>query len=107
MRIVLTLLTLVLFCMPFTTFAADLEKGKAVYESSCAMCHKAGIAGSPKLDDKVAWKDRLAQGEAVLIEHSIKGFKGSKGFMPAKGGKTSLSDEDVANAVHYMISQVQ
>ena len=71
------------------------------------MCHNAGIAGSPKIDDKAAWKPRLAKGEAVLIENSIKGFKGNSGFMPAKGGKTSLSDEEVTNAVHYIISKVK
>jgi cytochrome c5 len=107
MRIFLVCSVLLAMSLPLSALAADLDKGKAVYDSSCAMCHNAGIAGSPKLDDKAAWKSRLAKGEAVLIENSIKGFKGNSGFMPAKGGKTSLSDDDVTNAVHYIISKVK
>ena len=107
MRIFLICSILLAMSLPLSALAADLEKGKAVYDSSCAMCHNAGIAGSPKLDDKAAWESRLAQGEAVLIEHSIKGFKGSKGFMPAKGGRSSLTDEEVTNAVHYILSEVK
>lgn len=90
-----------------SVFAADLVKGKATYEKSCAMCHKSGIAGSPKLDDKAAWTERLAQGDKVLIEHSIKGFRGSKGYMPPKGGKASLTDGEVTDAVMYMVSEVK
>ena len=87
--------------------AANLDNGKAVYDKNCAMCHNSGIAGSPKMDDKAAWKDRLAQGEEVLVEHSIKGYRGSKGYMPPKGGKSSLTDAEVTDAVMYMISVVK
>ncbi len=83
------------------------ESGKAVYEASCAVCHVAGVAGAPKLGDKAAWKDRLAQGKDKLYEHAIKGFQGKVGFMPAKGGNMSLSDDAVKACVDYMVSQVQ
>jgi len=106
MRKVLIAMLLVGITAP-VAFSADMANGKKVYEKNCAMCHKSGIAGSPKLDDKNAWKDRLAQGEAVLVEHSIKGFRGKTGYMPPKGGKASLSDADVTDAVHYMISEVK
>lgn len=79
--------------------AAD---GKATYDSVCKMCHGGGIGGAPKTGDKAAWAPRIAQGIEVLDDHAIKGFKG-KGLMPAKGGKSSLSDDDVKAAVQYMV----
>lgn len=73
--------------------------GKGTYSASCAACHASGVAGSPKLGDKAAWKARIAQGESTLFDHAINGFKG----MPAKGGNASLSDDDVKAAVTYMV----
>lgn len=43
----------------------------------------------------------------MLYEHAIKGFTGSKGSMPAKGGNPSLSDDDVKVTVDYMVAQVK
>jgi cytochrome c5 len=79
--------------------------GKATYDSSCAACHGAGIAGAPKVGDKSAWAERIRQGNAKLYEHAIKGFQGKAGVMVAKGGNASLSDESVQAAVDYMIAQ--
>ncbi len=77
------------------------DAGKKLYEAACQACHTPGVAGAPKLGDKAAWADRIKQGEAVLYEHAIKGFKGKTGFMPPKGG-SSASDEEVKAAVDYM-----
>lgn len=87
-----------------TANAAGVDKGKSVYDSTCAACHGTGVAGAPKVGDKAAWKARVAQGNAKLYEHAIKGFQGKTGFMPAKGGNTSLPDADVKAAVDHMLS---
>lgn len=79
--------------------------GKSVYETACVACHGAGIAGAPKFGDKAAWAPRIAQGKATLHKHAIEGYQGSAGFMPAKGGRTDLSDDAVEAAVDYMTSQ--
>ncbi len=79
--------------------AAD---GKAVFESTCKLCHGAGIGGAPKFGDKAAWGVRIAKGLPTLEDHAINGFKG-KGFMPPKGGKASLSNDEVKAAVTYMV----
>lgn len=79
--------------------------GQKTYQAACFACHGTGAAGAPKTGDKAAWKDRIAQGADMLNEHAIKGFKGSKGFMPAKGGRADLSDADVKAAVAYMVAQ--
>jgi len=85
-----------------TAKAAD---GKATYDKACMACHAAGVAGAPKLGDKAAWKDRVAQGNDTLYTHAIKGFTGKKGMLPAKGGNTSLSDADVKAAVDFMVGK--
>jgi cytochrome c5 len=56
--------------------------------------------------DKAAWAPRLAQGNAALYEHAIKGFQGKAGFMPPKGG-SSASDDEVKAAVDYMVASVK
>ena len=76
--------------------------GKATYDSSCVVCHGIGVAGAPTLDDE-SWDKRLKQGIPTVVQNAIKGFMGDKGMMPPKGGNLSLSDEQVEQAVQYMI----
>ncbi len=81
--------------------------GPQVYNSACLACHSTGVGGAPVLGDTAQWGARIAQGPAVLKQHAIDGFTGSVGFMPAKGGRIDLSDDEIAGAVDYMISQSQ
>ncbi|CAJ0777299.1 c-type cytochrome [Ralstonia chuxiongensis] len=73
------------------------EVGKKVYESTCQMCHAAGVAGAPKFGDKAAWAPRIAQGKAKLYDSALHG----KAAMPPKGTYAG-SDDDVKAAVDYM-----
>lgn len=81
--------------------------GEDVFRKACRACHELGIAGAPKLGDAADWGPRIAQGTDVLYQHSLKGFTGKKGVMPAKGGFTTLSDAEVTAAVDYMVSRAQ
>lgn len=85
--------------------SASAADGAGTYKMACAACHAAGVAGAPKVGDKAAWKDRIAKGADTLHTHAIKGFKGDKGYMPAKGGRADLSDDAVKAAVDYMVAQ--
>ncbi|MCW5605601.1 MAG: cytochrome c5 family protein, partial [Burkholderiales bacterium] len=85
---------------PAAAGGADTARGKSVYDSSCAACHAAGVAGAPKIGDKAAWAPRIKTGMDALYTTSLKG----KGAMPPKGGNLSLSDADVKAAVDYMVS---
>jgi S-disulfanyl-L-cysteine oxidoreductase SoxD len=87
--------------------AAMADAGKEVYDKACFACHMMGIAGAPKFADKDAWAPRIAKGLDVLKAHSIDGFTGEAGFMPPKGGRTDLSDDEVKAAVVYMVEQAQ
>ena len=88
---------------PAPVAAADGGKGADVFKKTCAMCHQTGVAGAPKLGDKADWGPRIAQGKDTLYKHAIEGFNGAKGAMPARGGNTKMSDEDVKAAVDYMV----
>ncbi len=81
--------------------------GPQVYNSACLACHAAGVGGAPIVGDADAWSARIAQGMDVLARHAIEGYTGEVGYMPAKGGRTDLSDEEVAAAVEYMAAESQ
>ncbi len=86
---------------------SDDEQGESTYKSKCVACHGGGVAGAPKLGDKAAWAARIAQGDKVLLQHAIEGFKGDTGYMPPKGGFMTLSDEEISATVQYMATQSQ
>jgi cytochrome c5 len=85
----------------------DLALGKQVYGQTCFACHGMGVAGAPKLGDAAAWKPRIGKGMETLVNHAIHGFQGSQGIMPPKGGNPSFSDQQIASAVAYMVSEVK
>ncbi len=76
--------------------------GDQVFAQVCKTCHETGLAGAPKAGDKAAWGPRIAQGEKVLLQHALAGFQGKAGVMPAKGGNSDLTDDEVHRAVVYM-----
>jgi len=86
---------------------ATVMTGPQVYNAACATCHGAGIGGAPILGDAGQWVERIAQGDAMLKTHAIDGFSGSTGFMPPKGGRVDLSDEEISSAVDFMVGEVQ
>jgi len=81
--------------------------GEATYNKVCFACHAQGIAGAPKFGDAEAWGARIAQGVDTLYQHSIGGYQGKNGVMPAKGGAADLSDDDVKAAVDFMVKAAQ
>ena len=84
------------------------DMGQRVYNGLCISCHN-GLPNIPKVGDMAAWESRIAQGIALLYEHSIKGFISEGGLiaMPPKGGNMNLTDEEVKAAVDYMVANSQ
>lgn len=80
-----------------------MELGEQVFNGTCVNCHVQGMNGAPILGNKKMWGKRLPQGVPTLIDHAINGFS----LMPAKGGNPDLTDDQIAAAVEYMVSQVQ
>ncbi len=87
--------------------ATAAANGEKVFKGTCSMCHQTGAAGAPMLGNKADWEPRIAQGNDTLYKHAIEGFTGKKGMMPAKGGNSSLKDEDVKAAVDFMVAKVK
>jgi cytochrome c5 len=85
----------------------DTDKGEKTYKTTCAICHATGTAGAPTFGSKADWDPRIAQGKDTLYTHALKGFTGTKGTMPPKGGNASLPDDDVKAAVDYMVSKAK
>lgn len=79
----------------------QLAHGTTIAEKNCAACHTGNLPGAPAVGNPEDWKPRLTQGEKLLIQHAIKGYKA----MPPRGGNPNLSDEDIVAAVAYFISQ--
>ena len=69
-----------------------------IIKANCAMCHAGGLMGAPKIGDVAMWAPRISQGKDMLINNAIKGIR----MMPAKGGNSRLTDEEVAAAVISM-----
>ncbi|MDO4251378.1 MAG: c-type cytochrome [Moraxella sp.] len=74
--------------------------GQTIYKAVCHTCHDSGLVGSPKLGDKGAWSPRVGKGKDALYNSAINGLNA----MPPKGG-ADIADEEVKNAVDYIISQ--
>jgi cytochrome c5 len=80
---------------------ASNSNGQIIYQATCAACHASGMMHAPKLGDKDAWGDLIAEGVETLTENTISG----KGSMPPKGGNPRLSNADIRAAVEYMVEQ--
>jgi cytochrome c5 len=85
--------------------AATTLSGPQVYNEACIACHGTGIGGAPAITSAEAWAPRIEKGVETLQQHAIEGFTGSAGYMPPKGGRLDLSDQEIRDAVDYMVSQ--
>lgn len=84
---------------------ATVLSGPQVFNEACLMCHGSGIGGAPTLDNAESWAPRIAQGKDMLYQHAIDGFSGQAGYMPPKGARMDLSDDEVRAAVDYMVTE--
>lgn len=80
--------------------AVKKEPGQEIYEQFCVTCHRDGVAGAPKFRD-ASWKPRLTANKDVagLTASAIKGINA----MPPKGTCVDCSEEDLKNAIQYML----
>ncbi|PHS15650.1 MAG: cytochrome C [Kangiella sp.] len=74
----------------------------ANYNGACKVCHSVGIAGAPKYGVSEDWTSRLAQSKDTIYNNALSGLNG----MPAKGGRSDLSDDAVKAVVDYMLNSV-
>lgn len=77
------------------------KSGEDVVKAVCSACHGSGALGAPKIGNKGDWGPRIAQGYETLVKHALSGIRA----MPARGGASDLTDDEVAGAVAYMANQ--
>ncbi len=78
-----------------------VRSGKEIVQGTCSACHGTGALGAPMIGKKDQWGPRVQKGAQVLLQHATNGFKS----MPPKGGNASLSEQELKNAIGYMVSQ--
>ncbi|MBU4435487.1 MAG: c-type cytochrome [Alphaproteobacteria bacterium] len=69
-----------------------------LYENACKACHATPGTGAPMVHDRAAWDPRWKQGEAVLLDHTIQGFKA----MPASGQCAACAPADFQGLIRFM-----
>lgn len=84
---------------------AGVQSGEAIYNSVCSVCHSIGLAGAPTTSDE-SWAARLAQGPDIIQQHVLNGYQGVLAIMPAKGGRTDLSDNEIISALDHMLDLI-
>ncbi len=84
----------------------EVLTGPQVYNAICGSCHGSGLAGAPMTGDNDAWSTRVANGMDSLNSNAINGVQGDAGYMPPKGGRTDLSDDEIMAAVQFMVDQL-
>jgi len=82
-----------------------LQPGQQTYQRFCISCHASGISGAPPIGNAQAWAPRLAQGEAVLLQHTIEGM--ASAGMPPRGMCVACTDQELKDAIHYMSTPAQ
>lgn len=82
---------------------ATVLSGPQVYNEACNICHGPGIGGAPQISDPSLWTTLIAQGNDTLYQHALEGYTGEFGYMPPKGARMDLSDDEVKGAVDYMV----
>jgi cytochrome c5 len=101
--IVLTATSCLMSTLNASAANREAAVGRNTFELTCAACHLGGMGGAPAIIDKENWRIRLQQGEAVLTQHALEGFRA----MPARGGNASLTDAEIVAAVKYMLARVR
>ncbi|MEZ5559469.1 MAG: c-type cytochrome [Pseudomonadales bacterium] len=84
--------------------AAAAHPGEQTYNRYCFSCHAAGVAGAPRVGDAVAWAARVDKGREALLQSTITGIPPG---MPVRGLCTQCSDQQLAQAIDYMVSHSQ
>jgi cytochrome c len=85
--------------------AVAVTSGQQTYDQYCHICHEAGVGGAPVLGESNHWSVRMDAGIDTLIDNAINGMASDQGVMPPKGGFVHLPDDDVKQAVEYMVDQ--
>ena len=99
------ILAIVAAAIATSAFVSTPRTGKSTYESACAACHEAGAHGAPRAGHAQDWRARVARGRENLYEAALRGKVAGDRIMPPRGGNARLTDEEVKQAVDYIVER--
>ena len=76
-----------------------MRSGKEVYDTACTTCHAIALAGAPRFGDRLSWGERSNEDLDHLVETVTNGLGG----MPPMGMCMDCSQEELTDAVQYML----
>ncbi|GIS45864.1 MAG: hypothetical protein Ct9H90mP18_01960 [Gammaproteobacteria bacterium] len=85
---------------PIVVASSGPFSGKDIYNNVCMSCHTSGAAGAPMIGNSSQWTDRPSKGKTLICECD----KRYRSYA-AKGGLSSLTDEEVRAAVDYLLDE--
>lgn len=68
------------------------------WSRSCALCHVTGNGGAPRVGNADEWRSRIAQGEEMLLKHTVEGLNN----MPPLGYCMACEREDFLAMIEFM-----
>ena len=87
-----------------TTVVKTARSGEAIYKKYCFNCHQGGIPDSPVFGNIEDWEDRVEKGRDALLESVRNGIPPG---MPKMGTCKNCTDEELGNAVDYMLAALE
>ena len=76
-----------------------MRSAKEVYDTACTTCHAIALAGAPRFGDRLSWGERANEDLDHLVETVTNGLGG----MPPMGMCMDCSQEELTDAVQYML----
>ena len=77
--------------------------GEQVYNQFCFACHASGVSDAPRFGIADDWEPRLAKSVSELVGSTVNGL----GAMPPMGTCMACSEDEIGEAVDYMLEQVR
>ena len=75
------------------------RSGKDIYLGACESCNSMGLLDAPNFGDNLEWEKLKDKGLDSLLKSTIEGLRG----MPEKGACTDCSQEELLQAVKYLV----
>ena len=98
-------LTIGLFAAGSVCAGATEERGKQLYDQTCAVCHGADASGAmPGVPDLTARHGVLTKPDPELFRSLVQGTQtpGVPLAMPPRGGNPALTDADLRATLDYL-----
>ena len=87
-------------------YQINISNGEIIYKNFCISCHHRGVVGSPKLNETLRWETIFKKGIDSVFLNTLNGFNGLYGSMPPKGACINCTDNDLLDALYFIIDSL-